>query len=69
MSSKRRLRRNQCTRKEKYEFGQAVSVAKSMRRNRKMVRAYKCHFCGGWHVGRPDRDTARNLRNGHQVKK
>jgi hypothetical protein len=63
MSSKRHQRRRSCECKQRYEKATAVSVAQDMRRRGKMVSAYSCHFCGGWHVGRLNK-TARHALAG-----
>lgn len=61
MASKRRLRRRACTSKKKHERNTAVGIAKSMRQRGKMVSAYSCKFCGGWHVGRLNKAARRSL--------
>lgn len=69
MSSKRRIRRKQCTRKKRYDYmAEAVWVAKQLRAKGHKVRAYRCTFCGGWHVGHTPRHIARQLALGHVVK-
>ncbi len=47
MASKRRLRRKRCTGKKRHEtIRAAMAFARSPGLN-----AYKCNFCGGYHVG------------------
>lgn len=63
MSSKRHMRRRACENKKRYE-----SVEDASHASRKMRRAfeggtwaaYRCPFCGGWHVGRRDRRSSDN---------
>lgn len=61
MASKRRLRRRSCERKKRHAKRDAIGIAKSMRRRGKMVSAYSCQFCGGWHVGRLDKTSRHSL--------
>jgi hypothetical protein len=53
MSSKRRIRRKQCTGKIRHRsLGGAIAAAKSLRRAKgEIVSAYSCRFCKGYHVG------------------
>ncbi|MFV0678969.1 hypothetical protein [Ottowia sp.] len=56
MSSKRRIRRNQCGRKARHpsEAGAKVAIAKLRRAYGGAIgylNAYKCPHCGAWHVG------------------
>lgn len=56
MSSKRRIRRRSCDGKVPYDDeGAAVSAAGWLRKSHEggSWRAYRCEFCGRWHVGRP----------------
>lgn len=54
MASKRRLRRRSCEGK-RYHSDQTSAVRHliSLRDSSQMT--YKCQFCNGWHVGRPNR--------------
>lgn len=65
MSSKRRLKRRECTRKKQYETGdRAHSVAAGMRRRlNEEVSAYKCPHGNHWHIGhRPIRPPETNYK-------
>lgn len=56
MSSKRHQRRRACEGKVFYAVqAEAVAAAGALRRSRDggTWKAYRCKFCGGWHVGRP----------------
>jgi len=56
MSSKRRLRRRSCEKKVRYESqGHARAAVRELARKFAAVQCepYQCHFCGGWHLGRP----------------
>lgn len=57
MSSKRRIRRNQCGSKVKYETAaQARSVAHSLhQKTGEAWQGYRCSFCDGHHVGHMNR--------------
>lgn len=53
MSSKRRIRRKSCEGKQRHNSKtEAVAHIINERRNGNTgLCAYKCRFCGGWHVG------------------
>lgn len=56
MSSKRRIRRNACTRKVRHatQEGARVAIKVMVKRMGGMLgymQSYKCQFCGGWHIG------------------
>lgn len=57
MASKRRLRRKACEGKRRYQsVADAQPHITNLYRRRKAygtLQAYKCQFCGGYHVGRP----------------
>lgn len=58
MSSKRRLRHRSCESKTAYATrDEAVHNAGKLRwwNQGGTWRAYRCAFCGKWHVGRPNR--------------
>ena len=59
MSSKRRLRRNECKGKARYEGQMAAQAAIGRLRRRTGTRewlnAYRCRWCNGWHFGHPPR--------------
>lgn len=58
MSSKRRIRRRSCEGKVNYpDKATAIHNAGILRKTHQggTWRAYRCEFCGGWHVGRPSR--------------
>lgn len=61
MSSKRRFRRRSCECKVRYDKRDAIATAQNMRRRGRMVTAYACQFCGGWHVGRMSKEDRRSL--------
>lgn len=54
MSSKRRLRRKACGRKVRHTSkGNALIALSRMSPGKQdVMSAYKCQFCGGWHIGR-----------------
>jgi len=48
------LRRAMCTGKHQFDRAVAFEVARRMRRRARETEpahAYRCRFCGGWHVG------------------
>lgn len=53
MASKRRIRRNSCTGKQRHDTQtEAVKHCISyLRRCGGLMHTYKCRFCGAWHVG------------------
>ena len=52
MASKRNLRRRACQAKQPYSMERARRTARAIHdRDGKDVRAYKCQWCGSWHVG------------------
>lgn len=57
MASKRRLRRRSC--EIKYTHANQTEAWREVGRLRHVIdadgvwRAYRCRFCGQWHVGRP----------------
>jgi len=58
MASKRKQRRRSCTSKYRHETAEAAwSEARRLTRRSggRRYNAYKCEFCGGYHVGRPGR--------------
>lgn len=71
MASKRRLRRNACTGKVRFDNAsdaQAAATA-ACRRAHAWIVAYGCRFCGGHHIGHPPKNVrqaikARRERNG-----
>lgn len=54
MASKRRLRRNACTGKQRHAT-QEQAVAHAIHHRKHLggswLSAYRCRFCNGWHVG------------------
>ncbi len=57
MSSKRRIRRRSCGSKVGYDDKTAaVAAAGALRKKYEggTYQAYRCEFCGRWHVGRPN---------------
>ncbi len=64
MSSKRALRRKQCERKTRFETkDEALASARHTRAvsGRGPVAAYRCRFCGGWHVGHLNKNQIRAM--------
>lgn len=62
MSSKRRIRRNACTRKVRHADSQGAAIAikqlaKRMGGMLGLMQSYKCQFCGGWHIGHARKST------------
>lgn len=58
MASKRHLRRSSCDGKVRHpDKGAALGVARIMRKKHpgEMYHAYKCKFCGMYHVGHTGR--------------
>lgn len=57
MTSKRRLRRRACTGKHRYpdEATARAAIWRQRRRWDGFMRAYRCSFCGGWHIGHAPR--------------
>lgn len=58
MASKRRLRRNVCSRKRRYaSFEEAqMNAGRAMQRSgytTGWMHAYRCKLCQGWHIGHP----------------
>ena len=52
MASKRNVRRKQCAGKIRHTTPQnAWATVKHTRGRLGVMRAYRCTFCGGWHVG------------------
>lgn len=63
MASKRALRRASCEGKIRHATpGEARAHALHMREQTQnnAYGFYKCQFCGGWHVGRRNRDMIRS---------
>lgn len=54
MASKRRLRRNACGSKVKYPSHECAVLAAHIVGRKRGVKqsAYKCTFCGLWHIGK-----------------
>lgn len=54
MASKRRIRRRACTGKQRHadEQGAQAHVRSLYAKGIAGRRAYRCKFCGGYHVGR-----------------
>lgn len=59
MASKRRLRRRSCESKIKHA-DQTAAVA-HLRHLGAQYKTYKCKFCGGWHVGRPNKKIKQSI--------
>jgi len=60
MSSKRHLRRRSCESKIRHaDESFAFNHAKSLGRD---YFPYRCQFCGGWHVGRPNSRRLQSIK-------
>ena len=56
MASKRRLRRNSCTKKRAYSQGDADSQAEYYRKQGSDIYSYRCAFGSHYHIGhRPNK--------------
>lgn len=68
MSSKRRLRRRQCTHKRRFSSKkEAKDFIRYLRLKgvcRNDTHPYRCQFCNGWHIGR----SSRNLQRRESIK-
>ncbi len=54
MASKRRIRGKSCTGKIRHKTREGAEAhARDLRSKGERVWVYRCHFCGGWHVGHP----------------
>jgi len=64
MASKRHIRRKVCKQKKYYRTRYAALEAVRLYRQRfgQHLNAYRCCFCGGWHLGHPPRRIAIELR-------
>lgn len=52
MASKRHKRWKECSRKRVYDATGAVAAVNSLRKSGEVnIGAYRCSFCGNWHVG------------------
>lgn len=51
MSSKRALRRKQCKGKVRHQTEKFAEIAVRNTRSTGNLSAYRCSFCGGWHIG------------------
>ena len=52
MASKRNLRKKNCTNKVRYQtLDLAQSAARDANKRTTWINAYKCQFCGGFHIG------------------
>lgn len=63
MSSKRRIRRKSCEGKKRYDNeAEARKQCNWFWYERDArLNVYKCKFCGGFHIGHPDRKTKRAI--------
>ena len=57
MASKRRKRRKSCTGKKRYPSRKEAMDSRDrvFKEYRIRLDAYKCDFCGGWHIGHGSR--------------
>lgn len=54
MSSKRAIRRRSCADKAKYETIELAQAAARRGKHRgQLLNAYRCQFCGKFHIGHP----------------
>ena len=52
MASKRRIRRQSCEGKLRYQFLDAAQgAARNANSRTSWIMPYKCNFCGGYHIG------------------
>lgn len=65
MASKRRLRRKACGNKVKHAtHDEAILVAhKTARKYKQRLSAYKCKYCGSYHVGHTPKEVKQFTRN------
>jgi hypothetical protein len=65
MASKRRLRRIACEGKKQYKDVNIANIAagKAAHRAEQWIRAYKCEFCGRWHIGHPPQRIRQSIRD------
>lgn len=68
MSSKRRIKRRTCSQKRRYEtyeeaWHQVLYLYRVQAVQTRRV-VYRCQFCNGYHIGRPDQ----HFRDGPKVK-
>lgn len=70
MSSKRHQRRKACDGKRRYETSEeAVKLACYLtHRDGYPMRAYKCQFCRGYHVGHMPRKNIRAMAQAREVR-
>ena len=64
MSSKRSLRKKSCDGKQKYDTqSKAELAAKIVGKNigGQWLTAYKCEFCGKYHIGHPPYNVRRSI--------
>lgn len=69
MASKRRLRRNACGKKRRYDSqAQALAAIKALARSGCAVgylTPYRCAFCHAFHFGHPPKRVRQALRSNH----
>lgn len=65
MASKRRLRRKACGSKVKHATHEAAQIAahKSAKKFKQRLSAYKCQYCGCYHVGHTPKAVKQFTRN------
>jgi hypothetical protein len=72
MASKRHIRNKRynraCYGKDKLDMDKALWLARMKRKYSVFVRAYKCEFCGSWHIGHPTQSQRDKLRAGKEVR-
>jgi hypothetical protein len=64
VSSRRRLRRNACTGKVRYETRAAAQTVMEKLRRPWTLNVYPCTYCGGFHVGHKKRGRRKDWRAG-----
>lgn len=69
MASKRRLRRNACGKKRRYDSqDQALAAIKALTRSggaSGYLTPYRCPFCHAFHFGHPPKRVRQALRSDH----
>jgi len=64
MSSKRAKRRKECERKSRYtEYGAHKRAAALAHATGQRISAYRCKWCGGWHVGHTPYRVRQSMRD------
>jgi len=63
MASKRQVRRSECGNKKKFdtfeEAGRSSKISSMITKRR--IMAYKCKWCGGFHIGHPPKKVKQRV--------